>query len=172
VNNGHTIQVNIPGAGTLTVGDDTFELAQYHFHAPSEHTIGGRHWPMEVHLVHKSPSGKLAVIGVLLEEGLPNPALEPLWSDLPKVEGAAHHFEKNVAAPAALLPADRTAYRYAGSLTTPPCSEDVRWFVMRRPVAISAAQLAAFTAIVEPNNRPVQPLAGRPVVTDILGESK
>ena len=93
VNNGHTIQVNYTQGDTLTVGDASYESSQYPFHAPSEHTVRGKHSPMEMHLVHKSPSGALAVVGVLIEEGAHNPAFDPVWSNLPRSKGMESHLE-------------------------------------------------------------------------------
>jgi len=171
VNNGHTIEVRYTQGDTLMVGDTSYELAQYHFHAPSEHTVRGRRWPMEMHLVHKSSSGGLAVVGVLIEKGAANAAFDPIWSNLPRAAGAESHFEHIKVNVDDLLPKARTAYRYDGSLTTPPCSEGVKWLVMTTPVQLSAAQIAAFTSIVAPNNRPVQPLNGRMVATDLVAEA-
>ena len=171
VNNGHTIQVNYTDGDTLAVGDARFELVQYHFHAPSEHTVGGKRYPMEMHLVHKSAAGALAVIGVLIEQGAHNAAFDPVWSHLPKAKGAESHLEHVKVNVDDLLPTTRTSYRYDGSLTTPPCSEGVKWFVMTTPVQLSADQIAAFTALVKENNRPVQPLNGRAVVTDRILEA-
>jgi carbonic anhydrase len=170
VNSGHTIQVDYPQADALTVGEATYELAQYHFHAPSEHTVQGRHSPMEMHLVHKSPTGALAVVGVLIEEGAHNAAFDPVWSNLPRSKGAAVHLEHVKVNVDDLLPRTRTTYRYDGSLTTPPCSEGVKWLVMTTPIQLSAAQIAAFTTLIERNNRPVQARNGRAVVTDQLAE--
>jgi carbonic anhydrase len=169
INNGHTIQVNYSEGDTLTVGMTPYQLAQYHFHAPSEHTVNGKHFPMEMHLVHKTTDGKLAVIGVLIAEGGHNAAFEPIWANLPKQKGMENHFASVKVDVDALLPAARTTYRYDGSLTTPPCSEAVKWFVMTTPIALSAAQIGAFTSIIQGNNRPVQPLNGRSVVTDAVG---
>jgi carbonic anhydrase len=115
---------------------------------------------MEVHLVHRDTEGKLAVVGVLLNKGQEFAALQGVWKNAPKSEG-----EKTVAGVAvdasALLPAHREYYSYSGSLTTPPCSEGVSWFVMAEPLEVSAEQIEAFRAIVSPNARPVQPLNGR-----------
>ncbi len=169
VNNGHTVQVNYPEGSALSVGDQTFELLQYHFHSPSEHTIYGQHFPMEMHLVHRAADGKLAVVGVLITEGAANPAFEPVWANLPREKGVEVHLEHVEVDVDSLLPKDRTTYCYDGSLTTPPCSEGVKWFVLTNPVALSAAQIAAFRAIVHGNNRPTQPLNGREVVTDLIG---
>ncbi len=172
INNGHTIQVNYSQGDTLTVGDASYELAQYHFHSPSEHTVGGKHSPMEMHLVHKSASGGLAVIGVLIEEGAHNAAFDPVWSNLPKQKGVESHFEHVKVNVDDLLPKTRPTYRYDGSLTTPPCSEGVKWLLMTTPVQLSSEQIGAFTAIIKGNNRPVQPLNGRAVATDRMAEAK
>jgi carbonic anhydrase len=166
VNNGHTVQVNYPEGSTLSVGGETYDLLQYHFHSPSEHTLEGRHFAMEMHLVHKSADGKLAVIGAFIEEGPANAAFEPVWANLPREKGVEVHLEHVQVDVDELLPNDRTSYRYDGSLTTPPCSEGVKWFVLANPVALSSAQIAAFRAIVHDNNRPTQPLNDRKIVSD------
>lgn len=168
INNGHTIQINYPAADTLTLGDTSYQLAQYHFHAPSEHTVNGKHFPMEMHMVHKGADGTLAVVGVFIEQGQQNAAFEPVWADLPKQKGVETHYGAVSVDVDALLPTVRTSYRYDGSLTTPPCSEGVTWIVMTTPIQLSPAQIAAFTQLVSGNNRPIQPLNGRPVVTDVV----
>jgi carbonic anhydrase len=165
VNNGHTIQVDLdPGS---SIGEDgvRYELAQFHFHVPSEHTVGGQAAPAEVHLVHKSPEGGLAVVGVLIQEGATHPAMTPLWGLLPSKVGPARRMPVEVQA-ADLLPATRRTFRYDGSLTTPPCTEGVRWLIMVDPIAMSGEQIQALSRIVSPNARPVHPLAGRSVVRD------
>ncbi len=166
INNGHTIQINYEGGDTLTIGNDSYTLVQYHFHNQSEHTVKGRHFPMEMHLVHKAASGKLAVIGVFIEEGAHNAAFDPIWNNLPKQKGVETHYPSVNVDVDQLLPANRASYRYDGSLTTPPCSEGVRWIVMTTPIQLSADQIKAFTAIIHDNNRPTQPLNGRPVLTE------
>ncbi len=168
LNNGHTIQVTYTQGDTLAVGDTSYELAQYHFHAPSEHTVRGKHSPMEMHLVHQSSSGGLAVVAVLIEEGAQNAAFDPVWSNLPTAKGVESRVEQVRVNVDDLLPKERSTYRYDGSLTTPPCSEGVKWLVMTTPIHLSAAQITAFTAIIERNNRPVQPLYGRVVATDLV----
>jgi len=169
INNGHTIQVNYSEGDTLTVGGRAYQLVQYHFHAPSEHTVNGTRFPMEMHLVHTNAEGQLAVIGVLITEGAHNVAFDPIWTNLPVTKGVEHHLEHVTVDVDALLPQGRTTYRYEGSLTTPPCSEGVQWFVMTTPIALSKAQIGAFTALFHGNNRPVQPLLGRSVFTDQVG---
>ena len=158
VNNGHTVQVNVPPGSKLTSGDGEAGLLQFHFHTPSEEKFNGVAYPMEAHFVHKSAEGKLSVVAVLFKEGKENLALAPVLAALP-AEGkplALASFD-----PAAVLPAGHAYYKYTGSLTTPPCSDGVRWQVMKEPVELSKGQIAAFRSIYPMNARPVQPLNGR-----------
>jgi carbonic anhydrase len=158
-NTGHTVQVDHTAGSTLRTGDRTFELVQYHIHSPSEHTVEGKRYPLEIHLVHKDPAGLLAVVGVLVEEG-PEPAQEAgaigvIWDHLPAAAGA-HADAPDKVDPRALLPPDHTHFFYTGSLTTPPCTEHVRWHVMTTPLPLSADHIAAFREIYSDNARPVQ----------------
>jgi len=166
LDNGHTIQVNSK-VGTMTVGDEIYALLQFHFHAPSEHTVDGEHFPMEMHFVHQAADGMLAVVGVLLEEGAPNPGIAPLWAQLPEAPGT----ETTVQIPAGfadyIFPDVGTGfYHYVGSLTTPPCSESVKWYVRKTRTQLSKDQIAAFTAVYNHNNRPVRGLNERTVYLD------
>lgn len=170
INNGHTVQVNESGADALTLGDETFSLLQYHFHSPSENTVDGKHYPMEMHLVHKSAAGKLAVVGVFIEEGAENAAYAPVWANLPKEKGKEFHLAHVTVNVDDLLPQERTTWRFDGSLTTPPCTEGVKWLVLTHPVQLSASQIAAFRAVIDGNNRPTQPLHGRVVTTDRVAD--
>jgi carbonic anhydrase len=167
LDNGHTIQINAKTSEKLTVGDKTYALIQFHFHAPSEHTVDGEHFPMEMHFVHQAENGALAVVGVFLEEGAPNPGIEPLWAQLPEGPGT----ETIVLIPAGfadyIFPDVGTGfYHYDGSLTTPPCSEGVKWYVRKTPTELSKDQIAAFTAVYDHNNRPVRGLNERTVYLD------
>jgi carbonic anhydrase len=171
INTGHSIQVNYTEGDTLSIGDEQFQLLQYHFHSPSEHTVGGKHYPMEMHMVHRSTDGELAVVGVFIEEGAHNAAFEPIWSNLPKSKSLEHHLENVKVDLDSLLPSKTTTYRYDGSLTTPPCSEGVNWIIMTTPIQLSAQQIGAFKGILKGNNRPVQPLYARSVVTDYVAET-
>lgn len=162
VNNGHTIQVDLAGGGGITLDGVAYTLKQFHFHHPSEHTIDGRSFPLEVHLVHAAADGRLAVVGVMFEEGAANPTLDPVWATAPAREGkAAVAFSID---PGKLVPEAPAAFRYEGSLTTPPCSETVRWTVVAKPLTISRAQVSAFAALFPDNARPVQPLNRRYVL--------
>ena len=159
-NTGHTIQMNPePGHGIVLDGV-RHELSQFHFHRASEHLVDGLPYPMELHLVHRSGSGGLAVVGVLICEGGENAALAPAWAHLPSDPGTTRAIPGEIDL-AALLPPFRTTWRYRGSLTTPPCTEGVAWIVADEPLPMSTAQIAAFAAIYPNNRRPVQPLGDR-----------
>lgn len=165
VNNGHTIQVNAAEGSSVEVNGKTYNLAQFHFHHPSEHVVDGTPYPMEVHFVHMAPDGKsAAVIGVFFEEGAANPAIEAIWNVMPHHEGEVSN--DATVDPNALLPSDLTYYNYAGSLTTPPCSEIIDWVVMKQPITVSAEQIAAFAELFPMNARPVQELNRRKVVLE------
>jgi carbonic anhydrase len=168
VDNGHTIQANCVGTGSVTLGGKAFDLVQFHFHSPSEHTIDGKSFPMEMHLVHKSADDSLAVVGVLIEEGHDNAAFDSLWAHLPAAEGQDVRLPELAAVVDHLLPAKRDFYRYDGSLTTPPCSEGVKWLVMKTPIALSHEQIAKFRAVIHDNNRPTQQLKNRVVASGRL----
>lgn len=171
-NSGHTIQVDYSEGNTLKIGNVDYALKQFHFHAPSEHTIDGKHTAMEMHLVHKTSDGtNLAVIGLLIETGTQtNDAFEPIWANLPKEKDEKIHLENVEVDVNRFLPKSRTTYRYDGSLTTPPCSENVKWMVFSEPIQMSAEQIAKFTQIIKGNNRPTQPLNGRTMQTDRIEE--
>ncbi len=165
LNNGHTIQVNYDSGSYIDLDGVRYNLVQFHFHAPSEHSLNGKLAEAELHLVHKSDDGKLAVVGILIEIGTENPAFKSTWDNLPFTKGSVRQLSAEVDA-LAMLPARQETYRYIGSLTTPPCTEGVKWNVMVEPVEMSKTQLAAFRSIFEGNNRPVQPLDGRSFIKD------
>lgn len=161
LNNGHTIQVNIEPGSSLTIGKESFELLQFHFHRPSEEQVDGKNASMVAHFVHKSKEGKLAVIGVMLNEGKDSAAVKTLWANLPPKEGEEFLPAKVTFNPASMLPKDMGFYNYEGSLTTPPCTEGVQFYILKAPVDISKQQLAKFPFKL--NARPVQSLNGRKI---------
>lgn len=161
INNGHTIQVNLPDSGGIELDGDHYSLVQFHFHTPSEEKIDGKSYPMEAHLVHKDAEGHLAVVAVMLKQGRRNTALAEVFDTLPTNEGASHAL--HALNPAVLLPAKHAYYSYSGSLTTPPCSEGVRWQVLKRPIEVSKSQIEMFRKLYPMNARPVQPLNGREI---------
>jgi carbonic anhydrase len=161
-NNGHTIIVHVDPGSYIVAGGVRYELQQFHFHHPSEEAVKGKLTDMVVHLVHQSADGKTAVIALRLNEdrGSPNPVLADLWPHLPKVPGGTEKVTEEIS-PGGLLPADRGYWTYMGSLTVPPCTEGVRWFVLEQELTLSRDQLRAFTAIFKMNSRPLQDLHGR-----------
>lgn len=163
-NNGHSIQVNYDAGSSISVDSTDFALKQFHFHAPSENHISGRSFPAEAHFVHADANGNLAVVALMFEQGERNATLEEVLSRMPAKEGLTQALAPAVAA-MDLMPPDRDYFRYAGSLTTPPCSEGVRWLVLKNPVSASAEQIAVLVKTLgRANNRPVQPVGARVVL--------
>ncbi|MDR2484571.1 MAG: carbonic anhydrase family protein [Treponema sp.] len=164
-NNGHTIALAPSGADNYIVLDAAdYALQQLHFHAPSEHRINGELCAMEAHLVHKDAAGNLAVVGILIVPGAENETLKEAFSKLPKE--VTHEEPVSLDAPidlTALVPAGAGLYRYDGSLTTPPCTEGVKWSLADTALELSQEQIDAFTAVYSGNNRPVQNLYKRRV---------
>jgi len=177
-NNGHTIEIVPADASQYIMLDGTkYVFQQAHFHAPSEHTVDGQSFAMEMHLVSKTDAGAIAVIGLLITPGSENQTLKEIFANLPASQDStqadddqgtptesAQDYETHTAIDlSTLIPAGSAVFRYDGSLTTPPCSEGVKWSVEETPIQLSAAQIGAFTAIYNGNARPVQPLNGRAV---------
>jgi carbonic anhydrase len=175
VNNGYTIRVNYhdaPGRGNLmTVGDEHYQLTQFHFHRPSEEYIHGRPYEMSAHLMYQSSDGKVAGVAVLLKAGSANATIQQIWDHMPKTESKIKadfsHEEQEIAgvaiSPAGILPNDVSYYTYVGSVTAPPCTEGVAWYVLKTPVEISPKQIKAFAKLYPHDVRPLQPLNGRVV---------
>ena len=164
VDNGHTIQVNVDRGSSLSVGGQRYELVQFHFHHPSEERIDGKGTDMEAHLVHRNAKGELAVVAVLLRPGPANIMVETLWRNLPKEkehEGSPAGVRIN---PAELIPPDHAYFTFTGSLTTPPCTEGVRWIVMKAPLTLSSGEIATFAARYPNDARPIQQLNERKIL--------
>jgi carbonic anhydrase len=183
LNNGHTLQANYNTVGvdetvaiggktypvqskptyhsTLMLGDVPYKLLQFHFHTPSEHARDGQRYAMEVHLVHKSADGNLAVIGVLFERGKENPTLRKMLDNVSSNINEVKLAKDITINAADLLPDDRQVFHYNGSLTTPPCSENVNWFVMKTPIEVSDEQVNQFEHLIGKNARPLQPMYWR-----------
>ncbi len=178
VNNGHTLQANyseinknnsvaIGGkehqlASKLTygsemmLGDVSYKLLQFHFHTPSEHAHDSERHAMEVHLVHQAADGNLAVVGVFLKRGAKNAALQKVLDNASSTVNEVAVAAETMINAIAWLPDDRNYYHYSGSLTTPPCSENVNWFVMKEPIEVSDQQVSRFTQLIGENARPLQ----------------
>lgn len=160
VDNGHTVQVNLAPGNSIDVQGRRYELVQFHFHRPSEETIDGRRFEMSLHLVHRDATGRLAVVGLLIDAGKPHPAVAQVWANLPLERGD----ELPARAPLdlnALLPTERGYFATMGSLTTPPCTEGVLWMVMKQAVQLSPEQIGIFARLYPMNARPLQRSAGR-----------
>ena len=164
LNNGHTIQVVAAPGSTMSVGGVSYELLQYHFHRPSEEHVDGKPSAMVAHFVHKSANGKLAVIGVLLNEGKENALIQSVWSHAPKSEAPESVVPGVEINPSGLMPSGMNFYSYEGSLTTPPCTEGVTFFILKAAVSLSRAQVDGFP--FKMNARPTQPLNGRKITAN------
>jgi carbonic anhydrase len=156
INNGHTVKVSVGQGSRMTVMGRTFDLVQFHFHRPSEERVNGRGFEMVAHLVHKDLDGRLAVVAVLIERGQPSNLVQTLWNNLPLEQNDDYAPNASIDV-SNLLPQDPGYYTYMGSLTTPPCSEDVLWMVMKQPIQLSPDQIAIFARLYPHNARPVQP---------------
>lgn len=163
VNNGHTIQFNVDGDNKVSLNGKDYTLLQFHYHALSEHTIDGKHFPLEVHFVHKHADNDFAVLGIMFEPGKSNSLLEKYLNHVyfPKEKGS--YQSTDTIDLLSLFPQNKSYYYYKGSLTTPPCSEVVSWYVLQQSVQASPEQIAALSAILNNNYRPVMPLNGRTV---------
>ncbi|MDR7002162.1 carbonic anhydrase family protein [Neobacillus niacini] len=168
-NNGHTVQANtIELNNSIVVEGTEYKLAQFHFHQPSEHQFNRKNFEMEIHLVHQDKNNRLAVLGIMIKEGSKNKSLAEIWGKLPKEETKEGIKLIQPIDLTSLLPKSQKSFRYNGSLTTPPCSEKVKWVVLEQPIEMSKAQIDAYRKIFPDNHRPVQPLNERDVQTSNL----
>ncbi len=164
VNNGHTIKITYAPGSTITVNGQTYKLLQFHFHSQSENAVNGRLFPMEAHLVHADENGKLAVVGVMFEDGAANPFVEELWKYMPALANSTMNVSNESINVMNMLPVNKDYYSWEGSLTTPPCTEGVKWMLLKEPVTISEDQVKKLQMVMHGgNNRPVQPLYGRTI---------
>ncbi|WP_164731471.1 carbonic anhydrase [Entomomonas moraniae] len=165
VNNGHTVQINVNSDNDyLIYKNDKYYLKQFHFHTPSENQIHGKSYPLEVHFVHANKEGKLLVLAVMANEGKANQELAKAWSVVSDKQNQAVAV-KDTFDISKFIPADHGYYHFEGSLTTPPCTEDVNWLILKTPVEVSKEQIAKFAALLKDhhNNRPIQPINDREV---------
>jgi carbonic anhydrase len=164
INNGYTaVRVNYsPGNGNfLIAGEKRYELTQFHFHHPSEEYIHGKLYDMVIHLMHEASDGKVAAVAVLLKAGSANATIQQLWKYMPETAGKEQEIAGVEVNPAGLLPRDTSYYTYTGSVTAPPCTEGVTWFVLKTPMDVSAEQITTFANLYPHDVRPPQPLNGR-----------
>jgi carbonic anhydrase len=164
VSDGQTVEAGYDAGSAIWEGGAAYSLAQFHFHSPSEHTLDGERFPLEIHLVHKDETGKAAlVIGAFVREGPHDPLFDGVLAGLPTLVGKTGGATIDATA---LVPADRTHFAYDGSLTTPPWTEGIRWRVILQPIEMSATQMEAFRSLrhLGHRNRPLQPANGRTVL--------
>jgi carbonic anhydrase len=164
VDNGHTVMVNYAPGSTLTVGDHIYTLKQFHFHHPSEEHINGKSHALVAHLVHSDADGRLAVVAILFDQGADNAEIDSIWLNIPKEKEKTADLASVTINAKDLLPADHGYFTFSGSLTTPPCSEGVTWYVLRNPSHMSEAEIKAFAKLYPHDNRPIQPLNDREVL--------
>ncbi|MCA1930394.1 carbonic anhydrase [Rheinheimera sp.] len=161
-NNGHTLVQDVSAAPAhMSFGGQDYNLKQFHFHTPSEHHLNGKSFPMELHFVHSDADGQLAVVGVFVQQGTTNSTLQQLLQKVPLLKDETVADQNSALDLFALMPAEKHFYHYMGSLTTPPCTENVHWLVLNTPIEASAEQLKQLNQLVGNNSRPVQNLNAR-----------
>lgn len=162
VNTGKIIRIDL-GMGSEVVADDqAFELKFFDFHVPSETTVNGKSFPMEALFHHETKDGEVAIVSMMFVPGEADHTINKLWEQLPMEAGKSERLSAKALRPIEMTQKLDSYYRYNGSLTTPPCTEGVRWFVLKQPMKVSNAQLAKIKkALKTPNNRPVQALNAR-----------
>lgn len=159
---GTSIQVDVGLGNSVKIDDKTFDLQYFNFHSPSEHTVNGKRFPFEAHFVHKSRKGELLVVAMMFIPGAADNTLAKLWEKMPRKVGEENRLDAKALKGLESEMKVSNYYRVNGSLTTPPCTEGVRWFILKTPMTISAEQLHVFETVVgDKNNRPVQDLNAR-----------
>jgi len=163
VDNGHSVQINYGPGSSIDVAGHRYELKQFHFHHPSENKIHGKQYSLEIHFVHADSEGKQAVVGILVDRGAASPAIQALWENLPTTKNQVSRPPGVSVNAADFLPAERGYYTFPGSLTTPPCSEGLSWYLLKTADEASSGQIEAFAKLYPMNARPTQPLHQRMV---------
>ncbi len=162
VNNGHTIRIDYAPGSSISIDGEQYDLLQFHFHTPSEHQIDGMAAAMEVHLVHRNLANELAVVGVMMNTGKEDPLINTIWRQVPP-SGQTNIVKNTTINAANLLPTHKSYYSYVGSLTTPPCSEGVKWYILKSPISMAVEQLDRFKTFYPVDARPIQPLNDRKI---------
>lgn len=154
-NNSHSIEAKVPSGSSVTIGSERFDLTQFHFHSPSEHAVAAKRSAMEVHFVHVHQDGRIAVLGAFLEAGGHNEAFSAVMKVAPAKAGGEAPTE-SVVDPRQMVPGSLDSWRYEGSLTTPPCSQNVSWIIFTRTVSVAQSDIDTFRKIFPVNARPLQ----------------
>ena len=163
VNNGHSLQINVGPGSWIRTGGKNFQLLQFHFHSPSEHQVNGEIFPLEGHFVHQNKNGALAVVAVLFRAGEWNTDLARFGAVAPKELHQPELIDLDIA-DLDLYRNHESYYRYNGSLTTPPCTEGIAWYVLKNPGHIAPEQAANFVALIGEDARGPQPTNARIVL--------
>jgi carbonic anhydrase len=165
-NNGKTLLINYFAKAKIMLNKRKFKLVRLQFRTPSEHLVSGIEYPMEIQFYHRSADNTTAIVSVFVQAGQNNALLENIWNVMPEhINRETIVREKSFDANL-LFPQDRTFYFYRGSLTTPPCTENVQWIIFANPIEASAEQLEIFSTILNNNRRPIQETNNRPVRID------
>lgn len=164
LNNGHTIHLSYSPGSYIDWGNEKYELIQFHFHSPSEHQVNGKHYDMEVHLVHKTQDHQYVVVAIFMDKGKHNPHIQKIWDRIPTEQNKEVIYKDDLFNVGDLLPKTKEYFHYSGSLTTPPCSENVSWFILEQPIEVSSDQILFFQKFIEHNARPTQKMHHRIVV--------
>ena len=164
IDNGHSIEVDYAPGSWIMVGDKRYQLRQFHFHHPSEEHLYGKGYDMSLHLVHASSEKRLAVVTVLLKTGNANGTIQGIWDHLPRTKGHEDEVSGVTINAAALLPQTTGYYTFQGSLTTPPCTEGVAWFILKTPMQLSSGQLTVFAKLYPNDARPIQATEHRAIL--------
>lgn len=167
INDGHTVRVEYEPGSYIGVGSHRYGLIESAFHVPGEHRVNGATADMVAQLIHRDGDGNLAVVEIPFVAGRRmNSVLTRIWDNLPDRPQTRYYGSQVGINPTFLLPNEKSYFSYVGSLTTPPCTEGVRWFVFSRPVEVDASYIRRLVNITGPNARPVQPSNGRPVTLE------
>ncbi|KAJ0020680.1 hypothetical protein Pint_32132 [Pistacia integerrima] len=166
-NRGHDMMLKWEeGAGTLEINGTEYILNQVHWHSPSEHTLNGKRFDLEAHMVHESTDGKVAVVGILYKIGRPDSFLSSIKDHLAAIGGSTER-DKVVGMmdPRGIKIGSRKYYRYIGSLTIPPCTENVLWTIVKKVRTVTREQVQSLRVAVhddsDTNARPLQPINSR-----------
>ncbi len=161
VNNTHSIQFDVDTGNHITIDNKKYPLVQFHFHSLSEHTINGKHYPLEIHFVHIRSEFDIVVFAIMIEEGKDSPFFKKFFERFPREKGI--YTSNDILNLPELLPENKSFYYYNGSLTTPPCSEVVKWYVFKNTIEASKEQIEEFSLLLNNNYRKVLPLNGRKI---------
>ena len=166
VNSGHDIGLVSPPGNEMTVGGTPYEVESSHVHLPSENLLNGKQFDGEFHFKQVSADHKYTVFTLFVTTGAANPAWQP-FIDAANVPVGDTNGKKVSINWSQLVPSTlRSTIQFPGSLTTPPCTEGVTWLVAPTPITMSKSQLDTLRAVYNNNDRPTQPLNGRPIQQD------